>query len=362
MVPDLIPIAAPIIGDAEREAVDRVLRSGMIAGGVEVSEFEAEFRPHVSRRECVAVSSGTAALHLGLLAAGIGPGDEVIVPSFSFAATANAVAVTGATPVFADIERDSYCLSPAAAKDAITSRTVGILPVHLYGHPADMDSLTRLADQHGLAVFEDAAQAHAAAIRDRPAGTFGSFAAFSFYSTKNVTSVEGGMIVTADSALARRARLLRNQGMDTGGAAEIIGFNMRMTDVHAAVGRAQLRQLETRTRRRRLNAALLDEGLRGVIAPTAADGARHVYHQYTIRVPDHDRDAFADQLGRCGIGTGVYYRTPIHELPAYSMTADLPETRLAARSVLSLPVHPALSGGDLERIVEAVNSIAAAGA
>jgi len=362
----LIPPAKPIIGEEERAAVDRVLRSGMIAQGPEVAAFEQEFADQlVGGRTCVAVSSGTAGLHLGLLAAGIGPGDEVVVPSFTFAATANSVALTGATPVFADIDPVTYCLDPTAVEAAVTSRTTAVMPVHLYGHPADMTGLREVADRHGLRVFEDAAQAHGATLDGVPVGAFGQFAMFSLYPTKNMTSGEGGMVACADEEVARRLRLLRNQGMERQYANEVVGFNARMTDIHAAIGRVQLGRLATWTETRRANAAFLDAHLEGVVVPTVADGATHVYHQYTIRVPE-DRDGFVTALREeHGVGTGVYYPIPNHRLASlarYAPGLELPETERAAREVLSLPVHPALTQEDLERVVAGVNAVAKAGA
>ncbi len=353
-----IPIARPLIGAEEREAVDRVLRSGMLAAGPEVAAFEFEFAALVEGRHCVSTNSGTSALHLGLLAAGVGPGDEVIVPSFTFAATANSVALTGATPVFVDIEPDCFGLDPAAVEAAVTERTVGFMPVHLYGHPAAMAQLEAVAQRHGLAIFEDAAQAHAAALGGRPAGTFGTFAAFSFYPTKNMTSGEGGMVVTADAELARKVRLLRNQGMERRYENEVVGLNNRMTDVHAAIGRVQLGKLAGWTEQRQANARFLDSSLEGVVVPPVAPGAAHVYHQYTVRVPG-DRDAFAARLAERGVGSGVYYPIPNHRLPSFALELDLPETERAAREVLSLPIHPSLSGDELKTIVEAVNVTAA---
>ena len=362
---EFIPAAKPIIGDDERAAVDRVLRGGMVAQGPEVAAFEREFSEHfVSGRPVVAVNSGTAGLHLGLLAAGVGPGDEVIVPSFTFAATGNSVALTGATPVFADIEPDSFTLDPASVAAAITSRTRGIMPVHLYGHPALMGPLQDLAAERGLDLYEDAAQAHGAAWGDRPVGTFGSFAMFSLYPTKNMTSGEGGMIAAADETIARMARLLRNQGMERQYENEIVGFNARMTDIHAAIGRVQLAKVDGWTRTRQDNAAYFDANLTGVVMPPVAAGAVHVYHQYTIRVAD-DRDGFAKALKEeYGIGSCVYYPIPNHRLPSLARFApglELPETERAAREVVSLPVHPSLSAADLERIVTAVNALAGAG-
>lgn len=358
----LIPAARPIIGDEERAAVDAVLRSGMLAQGPEVAAFESEFSAELGGgRPTAAVNSGTSGLHLGLLAAGIGPGDEVVVPSFTFAATANAVALAGATPVFADIEPASFNLDAASVESVVGPRTAAIMPVHLYGHPADMAALTAVAERHGLALFEDAAQAHGATIDGRQVGTFGRFAMFSLYPTKNMTSGEGGMVVSADEATDQRVRLLRNQGMARQYENEIAGFNARMTDLHAAIGRVQLRKLAGWTADRRRNAARLDAELEGVLTPPVAAGVEHVYHQYTIRVAE-DRDGFARALrDEFGVATGVYYPTPVHRLPSFGRTDDLPETERAAATVLSLPVHPSLTDSDLDRIVAAVNSLAKAG-
>jgi dTDP-4-amino-4,6-dideoxygalactose transaminase len=303
-------------------------------------------------------------LHLGLLAAGIGPGDEVIVPSFTFAATGNSVVLAGATPVFADINPDTFTLDPAEVSAAITDRTKGIMPVHLYGHPARMDELREIASARNLSLFEDAAQAHGASLDGESVGTFGTFAMFSLYPTKNMTSGEGGMVAAADESIARNARLLRNQGMERQYENEVIGFNARMTDIHAAIGRVQLKKVDGWTATRRENAAFLDANLSGVVVPPVAPGAFHVYHQYTIRVTD-DRDGFVAALrDEHGIGSGVYYPIPNHRLPSLARFASgliLPETERAAREVVSLPVHPSLSRNDLERIVTAVNALARAG-
>lgn len=358
----MIPAAKPLIGDEERAAVDRVLRSGMIAQGPEVAAFEKEFADQmVGGRACVAVSSGTAGLHLGLLAAGIGPGDEVIVPSFTFAATANSVALTGATPVFADIDPVSFCLDPASVAAAITERTAAIMPVHLYGHPADLTALGALAAERGLQLFEDAAQAHGATWHGAPVGSFGSFAMFSLYPTKNMTSGEGGMVACATPELVRMVQLLRNQGMEKRYENEVVGFNQRMTDVHAAIGRVQLGKVGAWTAQRQANAEYLNAHLENVVTPTVAEGATHVWHQYTIRVPE-DRDGFAAALAARGVGSGVYYPIPNHQLPSFGLDLDLPATAAACAEVLSLPVHPALSQADLETVVEAVNAVAKAGA
>lgn len=358
-----IPPARPIIGDEERAAVDRVMRSGMIAQGPEVEAFEREFAEHFGLgRACVAVNSGTSGLHLGLLASGIGPGDEVIVPSFTFAATANSVALTGATPVFADIDLDSFCLDPESVESRVTDRTRAIMPVHLYGHPADMAGLAAVAERHGLRIFEDAAQAHGASLAGQPVGAFGDFAMFSLYPTKNMTSGEGGMVSVATAELERLVRLYRNQGMQRQYENEVVGLNNRMTDIHAAIGRVQLTKVGGWTKQRQENAAFLTANLEGVVAPAVAEGAVHVYHQYTIRVPE-DRDGLATALREeHGIGSGMFYPVPNHRLKPFATDDDLAVTEQAARECLSLPVHPSLSRADLERIVTAVNLLSKAGA
>ena len=359
---DFIAPSKPIIGDEERAAVDRVLRSGMLAQGPEVAAFESEFADHFGLgRACVAVNSGTSGLHLGLLSAGVKPGDEVIVPSFTFAATANSVALTGAKPVFADIELDSFCLDPASVESAVTERTVGIMPVHLYGHPADMTALQAIADRHHLMIFEDAAQAHGASLDGTPVGSFGAFGMFSLYPTKNMTSGEGGMVSVADDETERLLRLYRNQGMCRPYENEVVGLNNRMTDIHAAIGRVQLTKVDAWTEQRQRNAAYLSANLEGVISPSLAKGAVHVYHQYTVRVGD-DRDGFADALREeRGIGSGMFYPIPNHRLRPFLVGIDLPVTEKAAEQCLSLPVHPSLSPDDLDRIATAVNSVAKAG-
>ena len=360
---EFISPAKPLIGDEEREAVDRVLRSGMLAQGPEVAAFEQEFSEHFGLgRACVAVNSGTSGLHLGLLSSGLKAGDEVIVPSFTFAATANSVALTGATPVFADIDPDSFCLDADAVEAAVTAKTVGVMPVHLYGHPADMPRLAAVAEKHGMQVFEDAAQAHGASLHGTPVGAFGSFGMFSLYPTKNMTSGEGGMVSVANDEIERLMRLYRNQGMQRQYENEVVGFNARMTDIHAAIGRVQLTKVGGWTKQRQENAAFLSANIKGVTTPPVADGAVHVYHQYTIRVPQ-DRDGMAKALKEeHNIGSGMFYPVPNHRLAPFKVDADLPETERAAKECLSLPVHPSLSQDDLERIVTAVNALAKAGA
>lgn len=372
---EFIPAARPLIGAEERAAVDAVLAGGMVVQGPQVAAFEEEFSAQVvGGAHCVAVNSGTSAQHLAALASGAGADREaeVIVPSFTFAATANSVAITGARPVFADIDPVTFTLDPASVEAAVTERTIAIEVVHLYGLPANMPEILDIARRHGLAVWEDCAQAHAAAIDDEPVGTFGAWGSFSFYPTKNMTSLEGGMVSTADAELARRVRLLRNQGMERQYANEVVGLNNRMTDVAAAVGRVQLTRLAGWTAARRANAAALDAGLAdapGVVTPHVPRGYTHVYHQYTIRLEGAsaaERDEVARVLReQWRVGTGVYYPIPNHRLPSlapYAPGLDLPGTEKAARECLSLPVHPSLSEADLERIVRAVGAAVTAGA
>lgn len=312
------------------------------------------------------MNSGTSGQHLGMLALGLKPGDEVIVPSFTFAATANTVAVSGATPVFVDVDPETFTIDPAAIEAAITERTVGIQPVHLYGHPAPMDAIMDIAARHGLWVFEDAAQAHGATWQGAQVGTFGQGGMYSLYPTKNMTSGEGGMVSCASGEIARQVRLLRNQGMEKQYANEVAGFNNRMTDIHAAIGRVQLGKLSGWTTARQENATFFDANLQGVVTPVVREGAEHVYHQYTIRIEGataQERDAFATALREeQQVGCGVYYPTPVHRLATFATDVELPVTEMLAREVLSLPVHPSLSAQDLERIVAAVNAVAKAGA
>ena len=355
-------LAQPLVGQAERRAVDRVLSSGSLSQGPEVALFEEAFSELVGSRQCVAVNSGTSALLVSLLALGISAGDEVIVPSFTFAATANAVALTGATPVFVDIDPETFCIDPVAVEAAIGNSTAAVIPVHLYGHPADMGILGDIAARHGLAVVEDAAQAHGTLHPHGPVGSIGEAAAFSFYPTKNMTSGEGGMAVFADPANARRARLLRNQGMDRPYENEIVGYNLRMTDVHAAIGRVQLERLSEFNSTRRANAARLTEVLGGsdVVAPVERPGCRHVYHQYTVR--STRRDELCRALADHGVESRVFYPTPVHRLGPFAARdgagrRDLPETERACNEVLSLPVGPHLDGVALDHLAGTLQEV-----
>jgi perosamine synthetase len=356
-----IHLNRPSLGLGERVAVNRVLRSGNLAQGKVVAEFERSYSRLVSGAACVALNSGTSALHLGLLALGVGPGDEVIVPTFTFAATANAAALTGAKPVFVDIERRFFSIDTARVEEAITSRTKAVIAVHLYGHPAELDKLKKICSKHGLFLVEDAAQAHLAEFEGQPVGSIGDVGAFSFYPTKNMTTGEGGMATTRNSATERKLRLLRNQGMEVRYENEIPGFNNRMTEMAAAIGLVQLRKVERWTKRRQENARFLDSNLKGVLVPQVSPKASHVYHQYTIQLIDHRRDKFAEELKKLGVDSDVYYPAPVHTLPAYRLNLDTPVARSVSESCLSIPVHQNLTSASLHKIVEAVNRVSEAG-
>lgn len=358
----MIPIAQPLMGEEEKRAVLEVLDSGMLAQGPRVQAFEEAFAKMCGVAHAVATSSGTTALHLALLAHEIGPGDEVIVPPFTFISTANAVLFAGAKPVFVDIDPVTFCLNPDALEATITEQTRAIIPVHLFGLMADMDPIMAIAAAHNLAIIEDACQAHGATYRGRASGSFGT-GTFSFYPTKNITSAEGGMLTTDDPEIAESCRMRRQHGMVIRYYQEGLGYNYRMTDVHAAIGLAQLAKLHAFNAARIAHARTYSEHLKGVITPTVPEGYHHVFHQYTVRVPGGMRDALADHLRAQGIGCGIYYPVPIHQQAYYTQVlgyaVSLPEAERASAEVLSLPVHPALSEEDLATIVAAVNTFMA---
>jgi perosamine synthetase len=351
----MIPIAKPLLGKEEIDAVTEVLNSGMIAQGPKVDEFELAFSEYIGSEYAAAVNSGTAALHIALLAHGIGKGDEVITSPFSFIATANSILYTGAKPVFADIEPDTFNIDPERIKEKITSKTRAIMPVHLYGHPADMKAIVEIADDNKLIVIEDACQSHGAEFLGKKVGSFGT-GAFSFYPTKNMTTGEGGMLTTDEKEIAEKAKMIRAHGSKVRYLHEMLGFNLRMTDIAAAIGLVQLGKLDKYTKARQRNAEILSTGLQGISGLTPAitkAGCTHVFHQYTVRAKK--RDQLAAFLKEKDIGTGVHYPIPIHKQPFYKNMGyrdSLPVSEKAIEEVLSLPVHPALSGTDLRKIVE----------
>ncbi|MCG7850288.1 MAG: DegT/DnrJ/EryC1/StrS family aminotransferase, partial [ANME-2 cluster archaeon] len=324
-----------------------------------VREFETKFAEYIGVEHAVAVNSGTSALFAALLAHNIGNGDEVITTSFSFIATANSILFTGAKPVFADIEYDTFNIDTDDIMNKITPKTRGLMPVHLYGHPAEMKTIMEIAQDYDLIVIEDACQAHGATYSNNKAGSFGT-GAFSFYPTKNMTTSEGGMITTDDSKVAERARMIRSHGSKQRYLHEMMGYNLRMTDISAAIGLVQLGKLDGFTQMRQWNAKILSAGLRnvdGITIPAIRGGCSHVFHQYTIRA--ENRDELSAMLNEGGIGTGTYYPIPIHQQPVYRELGyddNLPECEIAALETLSIPVHPAVSKDELTMIIEGIKN------
>lgn len=349
----------------------KVLRSGRLRAGRVVEEFEKRFARLVGARYAVAVNSGTAALHLAYQAL-LEPGDEIIVPDFTFVATASMALAVGARPVFADVDPASGTLDPADVARRITRRTRALAPVHLYGNPADIGRLTRLARRHRLRIIWDAAQAHGAQHRGRDVGSFPDVVCYSFYPSKNLTTAEGGMLTTSDDNLAAVLRLARSHGEESRYLHTRLGFNFRLTDVAAALGCEQLRKLPSAIRRRRHNAAALTRGLRGIPGlelPQAAPETQHAFNLFTVRVQADrlgiSRDELRKALAERGIETAVHYPRALHQQPLFAGfgdDGDFPSSAELARTVLSLPVHPALSEQDLRQIIRSVKQIVARGA
>jgi dTDP-4-amino-4,6-dideoxygalactose transaminase len=357
-----IPIARPQLGEEEKRQALSVLESGTLVAGPRVAEFEAAFAAYLGVPHAVATSSGSTALQVALLALGIGPGDLVVTTPFTFAAPSHAVVHAGGRPVFADVDPQTANLDPGAVEAVLRRGGIrAVLVVHLYGLPADMRAFEALVDRYGVLLIEDCAQAHGAAIDGSKVGGFGHAAIFSFYPTKNMTTGEGGIVVTRDPEVARRARLLVDPRGDAEYAYEVIGFNFRMTEMAGAIGLVQLQALETRNAQRRENARRLTAGLRGLdwlSVPEEPQGYRHVYHQYTVRVPD-GRDALARHLTASGVGNRVYYPALVTQTPAYRQRGfggKAPEAERLTSQVLSLPVHPGLRPGDIETIIAAVQA------
>lgn len=353
-----IPLFDVRFGEEEERAVLEVMRSGQLSLGPRVQELEALFAEATGARYAVAVSTGTAALHLALLAHGIGEGDEVITTAFTFIASVNSILFVGAKPVLVDIDPRTYNIDLAQLEAAITPRTRALMPVDLYGQPCDMDAVMAIAERHGLAVIHDAAQSIGAAVRGQRVGSFGT-ACFSLYQTKNITAGEGGMITTNDAQIADRCRKIRNHGMQRRYQHEMIGYNVRLSDLHAAVAIPQMRRLEAITARREANAAFLSAHIThaGVVKPFVPEGLRAVWNVYTLRVPEV-RDALKAHLEAQGIETGVFYPEPVHVMPhVKSVVGDLtlPEAERAAREVLSLGVGPEKTPEQLQRMAEAIN-------
>ncbi|ELY95295.1 DegT/DnrJ/EryC1/StrS aminotransferase [Natrialba chahannaoensis JCM 10990] len=362
-----VPIADPSLSDTVLERVEAVLEDGMLADGPEVRAFEGEFSGFCRTQHAVATSNGTTALHAALESFGVEEGDAVVTSPFSFVASANAIRLAGATPVFADIDPETYTLDPADVERVLDDRDdiVGLLPVHLYGLPAQMPELCAIANEHDLFVLEDACQAHGATVDGKRVGGLGDAACFSFYPTKNMTTGEGGVVTTDRDDIADGVRRYVNHGRDPGEGGydhTELGHNYRLTSLAAAIGRVQLQRLLEFNDARQANAAYYDEHLEAVPleTPTVPDGYGHVYHQYTVRTESPDeRDALAESLAARNVDSSVYYDPPIHRQPAYesvsTAAASFPDAEHAAETVLSLPVHPSLSTQERRTVVEAVH-------
>lgn len=366
----LIPINKPEVGEEEAQAVLEVMRKGpltnALGAGPKVLEFEEKFAKFAGAKHAVAVNTGTAALHAAVMAVGVKHGDEVIVPSFTFVATAEAVALAGAKPVFADIDPQTYNLSPTAARKAITKNTKAILPVDLYGFSADMKPLREIADTHGLALLEDAAQAHGTTYEGKPAGAFADAACWSLYASKNMMTGEGGIVTTNSDEIAETLRMIRTHGEKAKYASLMLGTNYRMSELQAAIGNVQMQKLPSFIAKRRKNAQKLTSILKKssrLVLPWEAEDRLHSWYLYTAKLIDstmEERNSLLDNLKSKGIGAEAYYVNPVHEMPFYREnfgSAALPETVKASNQVFSLPIHPAVTEEQISFIGETVLSL-----
>ncbi len=361
-----ITIAQPLLGKEEEQAVLNVLRSGNLAQGEKVVEFEKRFASYIGAKYAIATSNGTTALHLALLSLDITSGDEVITSPFSFIASANAALYSNATPIFADIDSKTFNIDPQLIESKITQKTKVIIPVHLYGLPAEMTKIMKVAKKYNMKVIEDACQAHGAKINDKFVGTFGNLGCFSFYPTKNMTTGEGGIITTNSKKLANKLQLLRSHGMKKRYHHSYLGYNFRMTNIAAAIGIEQLKKLETFNKKREANAKLYLKylsNISGIEVPVTPPNFHHVFHQFTIKINSKyplTRDQLVEKLKKNGIGSEVYYPIPIHKQKFYqklNYTESYPVAENASKEVLSLPVHPALSSDDIMKVVNLIKQI-----
>ena len=341
--------------DEINSAIQRVLRSTQFIMGPEVQNFEQEVAAYLGAKHAIGVNSGTDALVIGLRALGVGPGDEVITTAFTFFATAEAISVVGATPVFVDIDHKTYSINPDLIEEKITSATRAIVPVHLFGRPAEMQKIMSLAVRYRLKVIEDVAQAFSGEYRGKKLGTIGNIGAYSFFPSKNLGCYgDGGLLVTNDDALADSARRLRVHGAKKKYFNEAIGYNSRLDSLQAAILRVKLPHIDAWSKGRRRVATRYNEllaGISGIITPEACEG--HVFHQYTIQVNSADRDELKISLAKEGIGSMIYYPVPVHQLPIYqSSSYHLPVTEAVAKVVLSLPIWPQMGESVIEHICE----------
>lgn len=362
----MLTISKPQIGQAEIRRAVKVLKSGHLAQGEEVRELERAFASYCGTRYAVAVNSGTAAIHAGLYAFGVGEGDEVITSPFSFIASVSPILIQGARVVFADIRESDFCLDPESVDNHVSKNTKVIIPIDLYGRVYDHPAIAAIARKNNLRILEDACQAIGAHIRGRKAGTFGDAAAFSLYATKNITCGEGGVLTTNDRAIADRARMFRNHGQPEGKRYEYvdIGYNYRMTDIQAAIAIEQLKKVDRVNVQRIRNAQLLSTMLgtnEALVVPQVPEGMEHVFHQYTIRLKGPlaaRRDGLVKYLHDRGISVGIYYPRPLHLSPVFSRlgyrAGDCPVAERIAGEVVSIPVHPGLTQKDVSYIAESI--------
>jgi perosamine synthetase len=351
----LIPINLPQIDEKEIQAVVKVMRSGYLTSGLGagpvVTQFETGFAKFAGAKHAIAVNTGTAALHAGIAAVGVKAGDEVILPSFTFVATAEAVVLAGGKPVFTDIDAETYNLSPEAVEKSITKKTKAIVPVDLYGLSADMKSIREIADKHGLAVVEDAAQAHGLSYKGKHPGAFADAACWSLYASKNMTTGEGGMVTTNDDKTAEITKMVRTHGEKAKYASEMLGCNYRMSEIQAAIGVVQLEKLPAFIAKRLANAQRLTETLSNserLCLPSEPKGGKHSWYLYTVRLyegEESERNKILAELHNKGVGAEAYYMNPIHQMPYYQSFGKrhLPETEKAAKQVFSLPIHPGVT-------------------
>jgi len=365
----MINISKPQIGKSEILAVKAVLESGIIAQGPKTAEFEKQFAQYCGTKYAVAFCNGTAAIHAGLYALGIKPGDEVITTPFTFVATANPVLMLGAKVVFCDISEKDFCIDPIKVKALVTKKTRAIIPVDLYGQVYNYDLISKIAKRNKLLILEDACQAVGAEYKGKKAGTLGDAGAFSFYATKNMTTGEGGMIVTDNTDIEEKCRMFRHHGQSEKVRYEYfeLGYNYRTTDIQSAIGLEQLKKVGRLNEKRIKNASILSAGLKGIsgfVLPSESPGNKHVYHQYTIKVlPEFrfTRDEVLEYLKKQGINAGIYYPKPLHLHKHFVeqgyKVGDFPVAEAISKQVVSLPVHPGLKSDELNYMVKTIRKL-----
>lgn len=366
----MIPINKPWIGEEEKNEVASVLEENALTtaardGGKRVRDFEVQMKNYLKAKHVVSVNSGTAALHAALLAAGIKQGDEVVIPSFTFVATANAVVAAGGRPVFVDVKKDDYTIDVSDMKAKISKRSKVVIPVHLYGHPSDMDEIVELAEQHALDVVEDACQSLGSTYKKKQTGTFGAMGCFSMYASKVLTAGEGGAVATNNDDLADKLKMIRNHGMVEGYDTRVLGLNLRLPELSAAVAKVQMQKLDKMLQLRRRNAEMLSKLLfptarkHGMKIPEETSDKKFNWYLYTVAL-QKDRDKIKERLVKDNVGATVYYNPPVHKTPYYAQLAPetkLPATDWSAEHVLSLPVHPQVSEADVDHIANSLKAI-----